>query len=120
MKQGNEETFPPVLFGHRLSMTGEMLMKRFNYAPIISLQDACEVMGMAYKTGRNQLHLGKFPVKTVKMGGARCTPLVDLIRYMEGLLGDSAAIMLETEPVPPEPLQRKKGGRPRKIAPRAS
>ena len=57
---------------------------------------AAAAIGLAEQTARDLLWRGKFPVKTVKVGGKRLVVVADLARYYAELVG------LDAQPSTPE------------------
>jgi predicted DNA-binding transcriptional regulator AlpA len=80
----------------------------FENRALLSLEEACEQLGIAVKTARNLLSAGTFPIKTVRLGGRRMVVSADLARFIRSLTDDDTH---ENE----APARRGRG-RPRKTA----
>lgn len=60
-----------------------LVIQTFPGVGFVKLHDAAKFIGMAYKTARNRLWEGSFPLPTVKIGKNRMVPIGDLIQFVE-------------------------------------
>ena len=67
---------------------------------MLSVEQAARAAGLALGTLRNEIALGIFPVRTIKLGRRRLIPLTDLATYLDSL----------TAPAPRPGRPRKQGG----------
>lgn len=61
----------------------DLLVRQFPGKLFLSVPDVARAYGLAPKTARNQIALGVFPVKTVKIGGLRVVPIADLAAFLD-------------------------------------
>ena len=86
---------------------------RINEEPIlISLEDAALRLDMVVKTVRNQVSEGRFPILTVKIGGARKVPKHLVNEFINGLIN---AEMEKTTVSDTSTFESNNRGRPRKV-----
>ena len=61
----------------------DLLVRQFPGKLFLSVPDAARAYGLAPKTARNQIALGVFPVKTVKIGGRRVVPILAFAEFLD-------------------------------------
>lgn len=59
------------------------LLEKFGGATLVCFSVACSILGIAEQTGRNLHARHKFPVPTVRVGGARRVPLSALAAFVD-------------------------------------
>ncbi len=61
----------------------DLLLKQFPGKLFLSVQETGIASGRCGKTVRNEITLGVFPVKTVKIGRRRLVPIADLAAWLD-------------------------------------
>lgn len=79
---------------------------------LLSLRDAAETLAISYKTARNWLNQGRFPVPTHLIGGKRVVKVADLQAFVAGL-GIDCANDPSNESPESAPTPKRGRGRPR-------
>lgn len=59
------------------------LAAQFDGRVILTLEEACEAIGIATKTGYNQISLGTFPLPTRKQGKRVLVDVRDVAEYLD-------------------------------------
>ena len=63
----------------------ELLLKQFPGKLFLSVAEVGRAEGRCPKTTRNEIALGIYPVKTVKIGRRRLIPIVEFASYLDSL-----------------------------------
>lgn len=60
-----------------------LLAAQFDARVLLSLEEACGVMGISIKTGYNWISMGAFPLPIVKRGNRVMIDIRDLAEYLD-------------------------------------
>ena len=70
----------------------DLLLKQFPGKLFLSVAEAGRAEGRCPKTTRNEIALGVYPVKTVKIGRRRLIPIVEFASYLDSLTTPKAGV----------------------------
>ena len=63
-----------------------ILQEAFPKKLFLSINDAAAALSRSPGALRNEISLGRFPVRTVKIGRRRLVPIISLAHYMDSLV----------------------------------
>lgn len=87
----------------------DLLLQATGGEILVTFEQASSILGFSPQALRNQHTRGNFPIRTVKLGGARRISVVDIAAYLDGTAPPVS------DEKPPQLLKRRRG-RPRKTA----
>ncbi|MGE5469157.1 MAG: hypothetical protein ACM3Y9_17185 [Ignavibacteria bacterium] len=64
----------------------ELIQLRFPHRALLTLLEACQLLGICAATARNQICLKTFPVPVIKVNKRSYLSVIDLAEYLDGMV----------------------------------